>query len=276
MAIEPNFIFSANSLQDYLDCPRRFELKYILKQSWPAAMSEPVLEFEHHLQLGSRFHQLAYQFLNGVPQENLVKTIEDPDLKTWFQNLLTYMKSINFQSTFSELSVKIPIGAYQAIAVFDLLALTKEGQLLILDWKTAKRIPRKNRLADRIQTLLYPYAAFESAPAILSEFAHKAENLQMTYLFVRHNRENAITFEYGHERHEHNGKSLENLIAEICVKEPGSFERTSENRKCKFCNYRSLCERGIQAGDFHQEEDEIDLDQVIEHLDFSTQDEIAF
>jgi hypothetical protein len=60
------FVFSANSLQDYQDCPRRFELKYLLKQSWPAVESEPVLEFEHKVQLGSQFHQLVYQYLNGI------------------------------------------------------------------------------------------------------------------------------------------------------------------------------------------------------------------
>ena len=36
MKPENDFIFSAHNLQDYLDCPRRFELKYILKQPWPA------------------------------------------------------------------------------------------------------------------------------------------------------------------------------------------------------------------------------------------------
>ena len=54
-----NFIFSANNLQDYLDCPRRFELKYILKQNWPAITSQPVQEMENKILMGNRFHLLG-------------------------------------------------------------------------------------------------------------------------------------------------------------------------------------------------------------------------
>ena len=52
MPLADNFIFSANNLQDYLDCPRRFELKYILKQNWPAITSQPVLEMENRISNG--------------------------------------------------------------------------------------------------------------------------------------------------------------------------------------------------------------------------------
>ncbi len=276
MRIEPDFIFSANCLQTYLNCPRRYELKYPHKQSWPAAISEPILEFERHLQLGSRFHQLAFQYLNGIPENDLVKTINDSDLNTWFQNLLSFLKTINMQLSFAELAVKVPVGAYQAVAVFDLLAVTPDMNLLILDWKSAKRIPRKDQLAERIQTMLYPFAAFESVQSTVPGFEIEAENLQMSYLFVRHNHDNLITFEYNQNFHEQNRKLLENLIMEISAKETGAFECTTETRRCKYCNYRSLCERGVRAGDFRQEDEEPDLDQIIQNLDFETQDEIAF
>ncbi len=61
MPLSKDFIFSANNLQDYLDCPRRFELKHIHKLSWPAIISQPVREMEYKIRMGNRFHQLAYQ-----------------------------------------------------------------------------------------------------------------------------------------------------------------------------------------------------------------------
>jgi hypothetical protein len=276
MRIDPDFVFSANSLQDYLDCPRRFELKYLLKQSWPAAMSEPVLEFEHHLQLGRQFHQLAFQYLNGVPEKNLAPTLEDADLKIWFKNLLDYLHKMDFQRTFAELPVRIPIKDFHIMAVFDLLAVSKAGELFILDWKTAERIPTRDRLADRVQTWLYPYAAFEASPAIFPDIEHSVDKLHMTYLFVQHDGDNTLTFDYTQELHRQNEKRLEKLIEEISQKDAGSFELTDEKRRCKYCNYYSLCERGLSAGDFRDEEREVDLDQVIQQIDFETQDEIAF
>jgi len=71
MSIPTDFIFSQNSIQTYLDCPRRFELMFLLRQSWPAPITEPNLEFEKHLKLGERFHLLVQQYLAGIPENSL-------------------------------------------------------------------------------------------------------------------------------------------------------------------------------------------------------------
>ena len=47
-----SFIFSAHSLQTYVDCPRRFELSYIEGLKWPAVEREPVLASERFLENG--------------------------------------------------------------------------------------------------------------------------------------------------------------------------------------------------------------------------------
>ena len=44
MRLKPGFHFSQNNLQDFVDCPRRFELLHVLHLPWPAIQSEPVLE----------------------------------------------------------------------------------------------------------------------------------------------------------------------------------------------------------------------------------------
>ena len=86
MSIPTDFIFSQNSIQTYLDCPRRFELMFLLRQSWPAPITEPNLEFEKHLKLGERFHLLVQQYLAGIPEKLIEGSIVDPDLSRWWKN----------------------------------------------------------------------------------------------------------------------------------------------------------------------------------------------
>ena len=58
---------SQSSLQDYNDCPRRFELRYIQHLAYPAVESEPALENEKHQQEGEYFHRLVQQHMIGIP-----------------------------------------------------------------------------------------------------------------------------------------------------------------------------------------------------------------
>ncbi len=50
---------------------------------------------------------------------------------------------------------------------------------------------------------------------------------------------------------------------------------TGDPRRCRFCNYRSLCERGGQAGSVNELEDELE-DSGSPDLDFSSLPEIEF
>ena len=69
--LSPVFQFSQNSLQDYVDCQRRFQLRYILDQRWPAAESEPIQEHEHFVEQGSQFHLLIQRHLLGLDPASL-------------------------------------------------------------------------------------------------------------------------------------------------------------------------------------------------------------
>ena len=70
-----DFMFSQSSLQDFVDCPRRFELKYLLKQRFPAPEVDDMLEFERRMEQGSRFHLLIHQHQIGIPAELLLSRI---------------------------------------------------------------------------------------------------------------------------------------------------------------------------------------------------------
>ncbi len=276
MPIDERFVFSANNLQDYLDCPRRFELKYLLRQSWPAEESEPVLEFERRVQLGSQFHQLVARYLHGVPREALLASIPDPDLESWFRHFLAYYDNLKFERIFPEFTLRQSLGGRPLVAVFDLLGLTAAGELCILDWKTSGKIPRKEALAERVQTILYPFIALEAAPSFLPGITLQAGQERMTYVYVHQASDNQHAFDYSTKTHAYNQRFLESLLVEITAKSPGTFECTSEKRRCKFCVYRSLCERGVAAGNLAEMDSAEDLQSMLANLDFDVQDEIAF
>jgi MoaA/NifB/PqqE/SkfB family radical SAM enzyme len=47
-------------------------------------------------------------------------------------------------------------------------------------------------------------------------------------------------------------KYLTGLIKEIVVLEESEFDLTTEEVRCQYCLYRSLCQRGIRAGALHE------------------------
>jgi hypothetical protein len=79
------FRFSQGSLQAYVDCPRRFQLRYLLMQPWPALITDSPLDFERYLQRAADLHRLAHQYYLGIPPEQLTESIADLELGRWWQ-----------------------------------------------------------------------------------------------------------------------------------------------------------------------------------------------
>jgi hypothetical protein len=79
---------SQSSLQDYNDCPRRFELRYVQQLAYPAIETEPALENEKHQQEGESFHRLAQQFFIGIPAEQVAKLAGTENLQRWWENFV--------------------------------------------------------------------------------------------------------------------------------------------------------------------------------------------
>jgi hypothetical protein len=80
MILPADFDFTQGNLQDYLDCPYRFYMRYILRTKWPALVVGDALEFEARGQAGGRFHRLVQQYLLGVPQDRINQMAdEDPN-----------------------------------------------------------------------------------------------------------------------------------------------------------------------------------------------------
>src|SRR5512139_3167074 len=112
MPLPINFRFSQASLADYLDCPRRFQLRYLLEQAWPAVESEPLLERERLAELGRRFHKLIQQHVEGLSAETLAESIGEPELARWWQSYLNSLAATLSdlpQQRRAEVAMSIPI-----------------------------------------------------------------------------------------------------------------------------------------------------------------------
>ncbi len=67
-----------------------------------------------------------------------------------------------------------------------------------------------------------------------------------------------VTFDYSDDQYREDEARISELIQRIADTPPGHFHMTTINERCKFCCYRSLCDRGERAGDVS----EIDIDDL--------------
>jgi hypothetical protein len=265
------FQFSQGSLQDYVDCPRRFQLRYLLMQPWPALVVEPPGEAELHMQRGADFHRLAHQHALGLDAERLSATIHDDVLAGWWQTYLhRFPPGLPEALRRAEVVVTAPLAGYRLMAKFDLLAAEPGARLVIVDWKTSLKRPSRATLARRLQTRVYRYLAVEAGAGYNGGRRPDPDQVDMIYWFADHGGATE-RFAYDAAQHAADGDYLVDLVAEIAARDEEIWPLTPDLRRCRFCNYRSLCERGVKAGflgeydrDLELPEVEIDLEQIAE------------
>jgi CRISPR/Cas system-associated exonuclease Cas4 (RecB family) len=263
-------------LNDYADCARRFQLRYVLEQAWPAVESEPLIERERLADLGRRFHRLVQQRVHGLLVEPLTRSASsDPDLARWWNN---YLKLEDGGWKFevggstagavpserrAEVALSIPFGAHRMVAKYDLLA-TGDGRAVIVDWKTERKRADRAALQRRLQTRVYRYVLAKSDPSLAPE------SIALVYWFAEYPTEPEI-LAYDAAQFGADENHLREMINEIERRSEAVWPLTPDERKCRYCTYRSLCERGVAAGVGELEETEIDLE-----IDLSQIDEIAY
>lgn len=259
-------IFSASMLQDFADCPRRFELKYLRRQLWPAIPAEPIQKFERMMELGRQFHTLANQYFSGVPADNILHVIQDPTLRTWFNHFTEFKQQLTAERAYSEFQLSGLIGSNRFTAVYDLIQFSGDGKIAIFDWKTSTHPPRSEQYHRRMQSLVYPVLLANNLDQLKSEKnGGNNELITMTYWFPAYP-ENPISLEFNTQDTLENSQLIKRITDEIQKRIDGSdFPRTEELKLCKFCMYRSMCERGISAGSI-DDESEISADFI--EIDF--------
>ena len=260
--------FSQACLQDYVDCRRRFQLRYLLKVAWPALESEPVMVNEQAMQQGSRFHRLIQQHLLGIPVERLTELAQGEDLSRWWHNYRIFSENpagplrSSGASTRPEITLSARLNDIRLIAKYDLLLVLPDGRIKIYDWKTSSRRPKRKWLLERLQTRVYPYllvqaGAFLNQQTSLADKsivstrpAIQPEQIEMIYWFAEYPNE-PEKIVYNSSQYQQDEQYLKSLLAEIASLKEDEFDLTPDEDRCRFCTYRSLCERGVEAGNLN-------------------------
>jgi CRISPR/Cas system-associated exonuclease Cas4 (RecB family) len=275
MTLPPVFRFSQRSLQDYVDCARRFQLRYVLGQRWPAPQVEPIREQELFIEQGLRFHRLVHRHLIGLPEEMLAP--KDPLLAEWWENYLRFPPpELPEAVRLSEAMLSALRAGHRLTARYDLLAIEPGERAVIVDWKTSRFRPQRQTLGERLQTRVYLYLLAEAGEHLFGG-PLQAEQVSMIYWFADYPTEPEI-FVYSSAQHADNRAYLTGLVEAILAHDEEVWPLTDEERRCKYCVYRSLCDRGVRAGTL--EEAGLDLVEMEEQFDFEFDlddvEEIAF
>ena len=190
LELPSTFAFSQSSLQSYVNCPRRFWLAYVKKLSWPALEAAPYDAQEQMLRQGQQFHQLVERAEAGLPTELLTEGLDYP-LDEWFESYLRHRPAdlptevVEVERVLSA-PVAVEGGRYRLAARYDLIAIGGDGadrSAVILDWKTNKRVTRREILKQRMQTVVYPFVLVE-ASACLPWGPLAPEQVEMRYWFT--------------------------------------------------------------------------------------------
>jgi len=280
MTLPKGFLFNQSNLQDYIDCQRRFQLRYMFHQAWPAVEAEPFLEYERMMDQGSRFHKIMRQHLTGIPETQIEKSlVNDEVVGVWWRNYKHSLKDgileliiQNENKHFEELTLSTPLGEFRLVAKYDLLVIQPDGKLHIVDWKTSLNHPKRKWLSDRMQTHVYPFLLTRAAAALTGVGPADPGQIEMIYWFTNHP-DQPERFGYNSSAYEADDRYLGNLSTTINQKSEPIFPLTPDVKHCLFCVYRSLCDRGEKPGEMHQleewqeswpssEEVSLDYDQI--------------
>lgn len=265
---------SQSSLQDYYDCPRRFELRHLQKLSYPAIETEPALENEKHQREGENFHRLVQQYFIGIPAAQVEKLANSDNLERWWANFinnkdLTRLKNLTGLKT--EVTLSAPLGDFRLVAKYDLIA-ADGNKLHIYDWKTYRKRPRSEFLALRFQTRVYRALLVQAGAFLNGGSPITPEQVEMTYWFSNFPNDPAH-FPYTTDQFQRDWDALVNLSAEI--KNASNYPKTDDTTHCLYCPYRSYCNRGIRAGDALDVELETEAEEMFD-INFEQVGEIEF
>jgi CRISPR/Cas system-associated exonuclease Cas4 (RecB family) len=281
---------SQSSLQDYVDCARRFKLRYLDRLAYPAVESEPALENEQHLRDGEFFHRLIQQHLIGVSQEQVGRLANSANLQRWWENFLASREKLDLENPsgiYPEATLSAPLGNVRLIAKYDLIKISK-NRAIIYDWKSYRKRPRNEWLSARMQTRVYMALLAKAGAHLNQGQPFEPEQIEMVYWFSEFP-DDPARFAYTPAHFKRDWDLLTKLEDEIqrallqVTEKASSFPLTDDRTKCLYCPYRSYCERGVRAGDVDQAEAETSTGlspgmeaEELFNLNFEQIGEIAF
>jgi PD-(D/E)XK nuclease superfamily len=263
-----DFQFSQNNLQDYADCQRRFQLRHLQHLMWPAVEVEPIFDKENFMKQGALFHRLVHQFLMGLPADKLVPPNADPELRLWWDNFQARGLKDLPEKRFPERLLSIQLEGHTLVSRYDLIAVEAGQRAVIVDWKTTRQRPKKHWLEKRLQTRIYRYLLVRAGAGFNNGQPFTPEQVEMVYWFTNFPDE-PERLPYTRSQFQDDELFLSQWFGTIAAQ--NEFPLTDELRQCRFCTYRSLCERGEGAGTMDEAdaltgflEDDLDTGSITE------------
>jgi hypothetical protein len=280
MLLPAGFQFTQAAFQDFVDCPRRFQLRYLYRLSWPALEAEPASESEKTLIQGQRFHRLIQQHLSGVPQANLNRRVSSPELSIWWSNYLEHGPSFDKLDIdrWPEVGLYAPFGDWRLAARFDALVVDHgpdPAVFIILDWKTSRKRPSQTALAARLQTRVYPYLLARAGSHFNRGEAVDPDQIEMIYWFAGFPHD-PQRFSYSIAQYATDEAYLLSLLECMQAAGPDDFNRVEDPARCLYCAYRSLCGRGLTAGPLDERDDQDQEPDSGFVLDFDAVEEVSY
>lgn len=270
-----SFVYSQTSLQDFADCPALFDLRWRRRIKYPAAESEPLELVEAHMERGALFHQMIHQHTIGVPESVIAEAIDDDELAAWWADYLASGLRGLPDKRYAELTLSVPIAERRMVAKLDLLAFEPGREWVILDWKTSLHRPTRANLMARLQTTVYRYALVEAGAALNGGTPIDPAQVKMVYWFANFPDQPEV-FTYSAGEHATAGQMLTQMIADIERRDDGEFPLTDDVRRCAYCAYRGLHDRGTKAGAFDAQELTDDAPEMIPDFTLDQVAEVAF
>ncbi|MEW6405635.1 MAG: PD-(D/E)XK nuclease family protein, partial [Chloroflexota bacterium] len=273
-------VLSQSSLQDYADCARRFQLRYLERLRYPAVESEPALENEKHQQEGEYFHRLAQQRFLGIPTDKLARLANTPNLQRWWENFFATDFGFGDYTKNTEFTLSAPLDSFRLVAKYDLIAIKPGTKAMIFDWKTYRKRPGNEWLATRWQTRVYRALLVQAGASLNGGVPFQPEQIEMTYWFADFPSE-AATFPYNATLFKRDWDALTKVAQEIRSASDGStalatgYPKTDDRQKCSYCPYRGYCDRGVRAGEGENIETETEAEEMFD-INFEQIGEIAF
>jgi len=246
--IPVGFVFHQSNLQAFQNCRFSFLLRYIKKLPWPAPLALRSSNFEQDLLAGSTLHALIHQYFLGIDREVLVSCAQNfPDARVsvWFDNFLNSSYARITDNQFPEHSLQITLNGSLLLAKFDLISIN-DKTVQICDWKSSRTMPKRQFLQERIQTKVYALVAARALPQTLRPIG--------MHYWEAGFPDQPIIFDIGDAQLQKYEETLTDLITIIRSLTVEQFERTTNLKKCAYCEYQSYCDRyGLQGDEesFH-------------------------
>ncbi|MGB9641008.1 MAG: PD-(D/E)XK nuclease family protein [Anaerolineales bacterium] len=246
--LAPDFTFSQSNLQDYLECPRRFYLRYVRRLLWPNREMSSESENARRILLGQTFHRLAQQKALGISNEKIQRLVANQplEIQTWWENFQAWWENslpagLN-GVRFAETSLTSGVAGSRLIAKYDLLVIHPSGTVTIYDWKTIAHPIKAETLTRHVQSRVYPFIFMQANATLLPGRKIAPEQITMVYWFTA-DPDHPQQLPYHTRQYQADQDYLTHLITEILARQDEDFTLTTNEKYCAHCVYRTYCDR---------------------------------